>query len=44
MQIGRDHLVSLGQQIGKLTHSGKFNLTIGALDLLAAHAKYKVSH
>eukprot|EP00891_Asterochloris_glomerata_P000904 jgi/Astpho2/904/fgenesh1_pm.00016_%23_41_t len=40
--IGRDHLVSLGQQIGKLTHSGKFNLTIGALDLLAAHAKYKV--
>ena len=43
LQVRRDHLVSLGQQIGKLTHSGKFNLTVGALDLLAAHAKYKVS-
>jgi 60S ribosome subunit biogenesis protein NIP7 len=40
--VGRDHLVALGQCIGKLTHSGKFRLTVGALDVLAAHAKYKV--
>ena len=42
MQVGREQLVSLGQCIGKLTHSGKFRLTVGALDVLAAHAKYKV--
>jgi 60S ribosome subunit biogenesis protein NIP7 len=40
--VGRDQLVSLGMCIGKFTHSDKFRLTIGALDLLAAHAKYKV--
>lgn len=40
--IGRDHLVSLGTCMGKLTHSGKFRLTIGALDLLAQYAKHKV--
>lgn len=28
--------------MGKFTHSGKFHLTIGALDILAQHAKYKV--
>lgn len=44
LQVGREQLVSLGQCIGKLTHSGKFRLTIGALDVLAAHAKYKVKH
>lgn len=27
--------------MGKFTHSGKFILTIGALDLIAQHAKYK---
>ena len=43
-QVGREQLVSLGQCIGKLTHSGKFRLTIGALDVLGSHAKYKVSH
>lgn len=32
----------LGTCIGKLTHSGKFRLTVGALDVLAQHAKYKV--
>lgn len=42
LQVGREQLVSLGQCIGKLTHSGKFRLTIGALDVLGSHAKYKV--
>lgn len=40
--MGRDHLVHLGSCIGKLTHSGKFRLTIGALDILAQFAKHKV--
>jgi 60S ribosome subunit biogenesis protein NIP7 len=40
--ISRDNLVTLGQNIGKFTHSGKFRLTIGALDLLAAHGKHKM--
>lgn len=35
-------LVALGTCIGKLTHSGKFRLTIGALDLLSQYAKYKI--
>lgn len=42
VSIGRDQLVSLGLCIGKFTHSDKFKLMVGALDLLAAHAKYKV--
>ena len=41
-QIARDKLVSLGTCVGKFTHSGKFRLTIGCLDLLAQYAKYKV--
>mmetsp|Transcript_36726 Transcript_36726/g.92746 ORF Transcript_36726/g.92746 Transcript_36726/m.92746 type:complete len:180 (-) Transcript_36726:2323-2862(-) len=40
--IARDKLVALGTCIGKLTHTGKFRLTVGALDILAQHAKYKV--
>lgn len=40
--ISRDQLVSLGVCVGKFTHSDKFRLTIGALELLAAHAKHKV--
>ncbi|KAK9832836.1 hypothetical protein WJX81_005460 [Elliptochloris bilobata] len=40
--VARDKLVHLGTCIGKLTHSGKFRLTVGALDVLAQHAKYKV--
>ena len=40
--ISRDKLVHLGTAVGRLTHSGKFRLTVGALDLLAQHAKYKV--
>jgi ribosome biogenesis protein Nip4 len=42
-QIARDKLVSLGTPVGKLTHSGKFRLTIGALELLSRYAKHKVS-
>jgi 60S ribosome subunit biogenesis protein NIP7 len=42
LQVARDKLVALGTSIGKLTHSGKFRLTIGALDVIAQHAKYKV--
>ena len=42
LQVARDKLVHLGSCIGKLTHSGKFRLTVGSLDLLAQHAKYKV--
>jgi len=40
--ISRDRLVSLGTCIGKFTKSGKFQLTIQSLDLLAAHAKRKI--
>lgn len=42
LQVARDKLVHLGTCMGKLTHSGKFRLTVGALDILAQHAKYKV--
>jgi hypothetical protein len=40
--VARDKLVALGTCIGKFTHSGKFRVTIGALDVLAQYAKYKV--
>jgi 60S ribosome subunit biogenesis protein NIP7 len=40
--VSRDKLISLGSCLGKFTHSGKFRLTIGALDILASHAKFKV--
>ena len=40
--VGREQLVALGTCLGKFTHSDKFRLTIGALDVLAAHAKYKM--
>ncbi|GFH19501.1 60S ribosome subunit biogenesis protein NIP7 homolog [Haematococcus lacustris] len=42
LQIARDKLVHLGTCIGKLTHTGKFRLAIGALDILSQHAKYKI--
>ena len=42
VQVARDKLVSLGTPIGKLTHSGKFRLTVGALDVLSRYAKHKV--
>ena len=35
--------MSLGVCVGKFTHSDKSRLMIGALELLAAHAKHKVS-
>lgn len=41
--VARDNLIALGVCIGKFTHSGKFRLTIGALDVLGQYAKYKVS-
>ena len=34
--------MALGTCIGKFTHSGKFRLTVGALDIVAAYAKFKV--
>ena len=40
--IKRENLVSLGTQIGKFTKTGKFQLTIQSLNLLAANAKHKV--
>jgi 60S ribosome subunit biogenesis protein NIP7 len=40
--VARDNLIALGVCIGKFTHSGKFRLTIGALEVLGQHAKYKV--
>ena len=40
--VARDKLVALGTCMGKLTHTGKFRLTIGALDVISQHAKYKV--
>jgi hypothetical protein len=43
MQVARDKLTMLGVQIGRLTsHTGKFRLGIGCMDLLAQYAKYKV--
>jgi UPF0113 Pre-PUA domain len=42
MQVARDKLISLGSCIGKFTHSSKFRLGIGALDILSQYAKYKV--
>ena len=43
VQVARDKLVGLDTCIGKFTHSGKFRMTIGALDVLATYAKYKAS-
>ncbi|GMH41530.1 hypothetical protein BSKO_09440 [Bryopsis sp. KO-2023] len=40
--VGREHLVGMGTCIGKMTHSNRFHLTIGALDLLSKHARYKL--
>ncbi|KAJ9155074.1 60S ribosome subunit biogenesis protein NIP7 [Pleurostoma richardsiae] len=40
--VARDRLLSLGTCIGKFTKSGKFRLQIGALSILAEHARYKI--
>jgi hypothetical protein len=43
LQVAKDNLVMLGVQLGRLTsHTGKFRLGIGCMDLLAQYAKYKV--
>jgi 60S ribosome subunit biogenesis protein NIP7 len=40
--ISREALFSIGTCVGKMTHGGKFHLTIQFLDHLAKHAKFKV--
>jgi 60S ribosome subunit biogenesis protein NIP7 len=40
--FSRDKLVSTGICVGKVTHSGKFRLTIHILEVLAQFAKHKV--
>lgn len=40
-QVARENLIALGVCIGKFTHSDKFILTIGALDVLSQYAKFK---
>ena len=40
--VARDKLVGLGVCIGRFTHSGRFRLTVGSLDVLSKYAKYKV--
>lgn len=40
--IARINLLSLGTCLGKYTKTGKFRLHITALDIIAAHARYKV--
>lgn len=42
VNIARDKLVALGLCVGKLTHAGKFRLTVGALDLMSQFAKHKL--
>jgi 60S ribosome subunit biogenesis protein NIP7 len=40
--FSRDTLISAGTCVGKFTHSGKFQLTIHFLEVLAQFAKHKV--
>ena len=40
--FARDNLVSVGTCVGKITHGGKFHLTVHVLDVLAQFAKHKV--
>ncbi|RMZ74805.1 hypothetical protein DV737_g5728, partial [Chaetothyriales sp. CBS 132003] len=40
--VARDNLVSMGTCVGKFSKTGKFRLHITALDMIAAHARYKV--
>ena len=40
--VARTNLLSLGTCLGKFTKTGKFRLHITALDVLAAHARFKV--
>lgn len=41
-QISRKNLVAMGTMLGRITHSGKFKLTVHALPVIAQHAKFKV--
>lgn len=41
--IPRDNLLSAGTQMGKFTKTGKFRLNLTCLDVVAPHARYKVS-
>ena len=40
--MARKNLISLGTCIGRFTHSNKFRLQIGALQVLSKHAQHKV--
>eukprot|EP00850_Spirogloea_muscicola_P015088 SM000113S24044 [mRNA] locus=s113:134118:135218:+ [translate_table: standard] len=40
--VSREKLAALGTCLGKFTKGGKFRLGITALDILAAHAKFKL--
>lgn len=40
--VQRDKLIGLGTLMGKFSKTGKFKLHITALDILSAHAKFKV--
>ncbi|GLG96436.1 60S ribosome subunit biogenesis protein NIP7 homolog [Gryllus bimaculatus] len=40
--VGATNLVSVGTCIGKFTKTGKFNLTVTCLALLAPYAQYKI--
>lgn len=40
--VSKKNLHGLGTCMGKFTKSGKFKLHVTALDVLAAHARYKV--
>jgi 60S ribosome subunit biogenesis protein NIP7 len=42
--IAKDNLIALGTSVGKFTKSGKFHLTIHALDYLAQHAKVRIKY
>merc|ERR1712087_910550 len=39
--ISGDKILSIGKLIGKFTHTGKFRLSIGALDIIDNYAKFK---
>merc|ERR1712224_448156 len=40
--MARTSIVSVGQNMGKFTHSGNFRLTIGAVDIISQKAQHKV--
>lgn len=42
VSIPRDNLLGVGTLIGKFTKTGKFRISITALDVIAPHARYTV--